>query len=37
MMDGYALMTEVSIAQDMCYEGHNGFEKWVKEEVKEDE
>ena len=18
------------IAQDMCYEGHNGFEKWVK-------
>lgn len=25
------------IAQDMCHEGHNGFEKWVKEEVKEDE
>lgn len=25
------------IAQDMCYEGHNGFEKWVKEEVNEDE
>lgn len=25
------------IVQDMCYEGHNGFEKWVKEEVDEDE
>lgn len=25
------------IVQDMCYEGHSGFEKWVKEEVKENE
>lgn len=25
------------IVHDMCYEGHSGFEKWVKEEVKENE